>query len=87
MPNRREHEKISKILLGKTCTKTHQMMDYPAKYLGKKHRKFFHNNPLEAMAIGQIADGDAMCGYLHYKLDTDKEFAKKIKKWIKILRL
>jgi hypothetical protein len=50
-------------------------MDYPARFLGKKHRILFHD-PLSALVIGFVSEGyaGALSGLLH--LATDKYCSK-----------
>jgi len=70
MPERIVHKKISKLLLGSSCERTHKAIDYPVKYLGKKHRILFHD-PISAMVIGFLFDGyeGAASGLLHIVAD------------------
>jgi len=56
MPSRRTHKKISKIITGEYCDITHQIIDYPVKYLGRGHRNFLHD-PISAGIIGLLAEG------------------------------
>ena len=79
MPERYVHEKISRILLGKKYSKVHKIMDYPVRYLGRKHRILFHDI-LSASLIGFLTYGwdGALAGILH--LITDKYFNTKLKK-------
>jgi hypothetical protein len=46
-----------KILIGYSCEHVHYLLDYPYKFLGKKHRILFHD-PLSAMIIGYLVEGD-----------------------------
>jgi hypothetical protein len=79
MPERYIHEKISKIILGEKYSKVHKAMDYPVKYLGKRHRILFHDI-LSASLIGFSIYGynGALAGILH--LIADKNFNTKFRK-------
>jgi len=70
MPSSYIHKKISKILVGKDCKLTHKIIDYPVRFLGKKHRILFHD-PVSALMIGLISDGytGMISGLLHLATD------------------
>ena len=55
MPDRATHKKFSKLLLGDDCNATHAAIDYPFRFLGRKHRVLFHD-PLSAVLIGYFMD-------------------------------
>ena len=84
MPNRKEHEYFTKLLIGKRCTKTHKRMDFLAKYYGPKHRKFFHD-PISACLIGLISDGydGIIAAFSHLCLDCIYSRYKELKKQLK----
>ncbi|MEM5869681.1 MAG: hypothetical protein QXR09_00735 [Candidatus Aenigmatarchaeota archaeon] len=56
--------------MGKSCEKTNKVIDYPVKFLGRKHRILFHD-PLSALIIGIAYDGveGAVSGLLHIAVD------------------
>ncbi len=56
MPDRTAHKKFSKLLLGDDCNATHAAIDYPYRFLGRRHRVLFHD-PLSAAFIGYFMDG------------------------------
>ena len=56
MPDRDTHRKISKLLLGDDCNATHAAIDYPYRFLGRKHRILLHD-PLSAALVGYFMDG------------------------------
>ncbi len=56
MPDRYTHMKISELLLGDRCEKTHAAIDYPVKELGRGHRSLNHD-PISAGLIGIFEDG------------------------------
>ena len=56
MPSRRVHKKLSRIISGDDCERTHELIDYPYRFLGRKHRILFHD-PISASVIGYISDG------------------------------
>jgi hypothetical protein len=70
VPSRYTHRKISKILTGKSCESTHNLIDYPVRFLGKKHRILFHD-PISALAIGFLSDGlkGSISALAHLALD------------------
>ncbi|HLC39358.1 MAG TPA: hypothetical protein VJJ76_00565 [archaeon] len=70
MPSREIHRLISKILTGYGCDRTHAAIDWPVKYLGNRHRIFFHD-PLSAAVIGYLQDGErgAVSGVAHIVTD------------------
>jgi len=70
MPSREVHRLISRFLTGYDCDRTHAAIDWPYKYLGRKHRIFFHD-PLSAMMIGYLRDGEkgVVSGLAHIVTD------------------
>jgi len=55
MPSRGLHRKLSKFLLGDDCNATHAAIDYPFRFIGRGHRRLFHD-PLSAAIIGYVMD-------------------------------
>lgn len=47
MPSRKKHVKLIRLVLGEDIANkyefVHKIKDYPAKFLGKKHRKLYHD--------------------------------------------
>jgi hypothetical protein len=86
MPSGYMHKKISKFFLGKTCEKTNKIIDYPVRFLGKKHRVLFHD-PLSAMAIGYFTNGSdgVYSGLLHLAVDRICSEYKIVKKLLDLL--
>ncbi len=72
MPSGRVHKKDSQ--LKNYDNKVNQFIDLPYKWLGNKHRIFFHT-PEEAMTIGYMIDGidGAIGGLSHIILDNIKD--------------
>ncbi|MEM7821597.1 MAG: hypothetical protein QXX38_02165 [Candidatus Aenigmatarchaeota archaeon] len=70
MPSRYLHKKFSKFLVEDECEKTHKAIDYPVKFLGRRHRILFHD-PISAVAIGLLANSyKGVCaGLSHIFLD------------------
>ena len=70
MPSRYLHKQISKILVEEECDTTHKAIDYPVKFLRRRHRILFHD-PASAAAIGFLADGykGVYAGLSHIILD------------------
>jgi hypothetical protein len=83
VPERYLHEKISELITGKKCSLTHKIIDYPVRYLGRKHRILFHDL-FSVMIIGILSDGyeGFLSGILH--LITDYYINSKFKKKIAI---
>lgn len=76
MPNRKTHEKMSMLFLGKPYTEVHEALDGPVKYLGRGHRRLFHD-PRSAMLIAWSISDDkkaTLAALLH--IATDKAFTK-----------
>jgi len=47
------HRKLTKLLLGSDYNHVHKLLDFPFLWLGKKHRKLFHD-PITPVLIGFI---------------------------------
>jgi hypothetical protein len=86
MPSRRKHEKLSKLLTGYSCEKTHMLLDYPAIFLGKNHRVLFHDLA-SASIIGFLSDGlnGMISAISHIILDEAYSKNKILKKLINYL--
>jgi len=60
-------------------------MDYPARFLGRKHRILFHD-PLSAVLIGILCDGrnGVYSAFIHLALDkySDNEFVKRFLEYL-----
>lgn len=85
MPSRYYHEKLSKILTGKKCERTHLLIDYPSRFLGKNHRILFHD--VSALVIGFLSDGTegGISALSHIALDKVYSKSKIMRKMIKYL--
>jgi len=73
MPRRRVHSFFDEAVLGRPFPRVHRAIDLPYLFLGRKHRKFFHD-PLEAYLMGVLASDDSRGGFsglLHVKLDEE----------------
>ena len=86
MPSCYKHEKFSKLLVGYSCKRTHKLLDYPVRFLGKKHRKLFHD-PISALVIGFLSDGlnGSLSALSHIILDEAYSKNKILKKLIDYL--
>jgi hypothetical protein len=86
MPSRYKHKKLSKILVGYSCERTHKIIDYPVRFLGKKHRIFFHD-PTSALIIGFLSDGlnGSISALAHIALDEAYSKNKLFKQFIDYL--
>jgi hypothetical protein len=83
VPSRKVHERISKILVGSSCEHVHYLLDFPYKFLGKKHRILFHD-PISAILIGYLIEGykGVISALAHIATDY---FSSEIKKYLKNL--
>jgi len=86
MPSNHTHKKISKLLLGKNCRLTHEIIDYPVRFLGEKHRVLFHD-PVSAAVIGYVTNGPegVYSGLLHLAADRICSKYKIVEKLIEYL--
>lgn len=81
MPSRKVHEWFDKLILGKK-TNVHKLMDYPAKFLGKKHRVLFHGPevPLFFLSLGKNDEAISSIGHIL----LDKTFKGKTAKLLEV---
>jgi hypothetical protein len=86
MPSRYKHKKISKILTSYSCERTHKLIDYPARFLGKKHRILLHD-PISALIVGFLSDGlkGSISALSHIALDETYSKNKLFKQLIDYL--
>ena len=86
MPQRKTHEKIEKLILGRPFGAVDAGLDSPVKLLGRSHRKVLHSIP-EAVVVGFVLGGGvrgAAAGVLHILADTaESGVNKKINKLTK----
>ncbi len=70
MPERRVHNHFTKRILGKTYDEVHAALDFPVKFLGRRHRVLFHDRA-EAALIGYGIAGveGALAAQWHVILD------------------
>ena len=71
MPKRETHEKIAKLLLGKSYPMVDRGLDWPVRLMGRGHRKVLHSVP-EALVVGFVLGGGvrgAAAGVLHVLVD------------------
>lgn len=71
MPDKYIHKKLSELILGESCEKTHEAIDKPVKEMGRGHRKLYHD-PISASLIGLFENGckGAISAAMH--IVTDK---------------
>lgn len=83
VPKRKYHALIDKIILGKKCNTLHYILDFPSRFYGSKHRKFFHSVE-EATLIGLLLYGKdgIISACLHLLADN---LESQIKKYLKSL--
>jgi len=81
MPSREFHKAVSKYLTGESCENTHRIIDYPVRYLGKRHQILFHDT-VSAIVIGSFSDGykGAVSGLLHIGADYIKKLSSSKRK-------
>jgi len=88
MPDRDTHRKISKLLLGDDCNATHAAIDYPYRFLGRKHRILLHD-PLSAALVGYFMDGYKGVASALLHLAEDKylkpRYAKRLMEGIRLI--
>ena len=69
MPDRKTHELIDKVFLGRAHPEVHKFKDAPARLLGPSHRKLFHDH-ITNMLLGLVYGPEAfIAGELHDLLD------------------
>jgi len=83
MPKRKYHVLIDRIVLGRECNALHYILDFPSRFYGSKHRKFFHSLE-EATLIGFLLYGKEgiISAWLHLLADN---LESEIKKYLKSL--
>jgi len=72
MPSRKLHEQLCKFVLGRGYAEVHRFMDYPSRWLGKRHRQLFHD--LKGCVLAWLLTGDYkgfLAAYLHILLDNE----------------
>jgi len=81
MPSRKVHRAIDRIFLGEEFDAVHAFKDRPARSLGPRHRKFFHD-PMTNLFIGlALGEKAYLSAVLHDIVDFSSTEAKK--KWKK----
>ena len=71
MPSHRVHREITRLLLGKPHSKVHRAIDFPYKFLGRKHRVLFHD-PFTSVLVARAASkekGASLAAILHVLTD------------------
>jgi len=74
MPRRKEHEKLSRALLGKSYSDVHAFMDSAHNWMGARHRRFFTHTPA-GVACYSLMLGDLrafLAGMAHLVQDRTK---------------
>lgn len=84
MPNHDEHEAIDEFFLGKSYGRVHHLKDYPARFFGPSHRRFFHDqasNWYIAMLAseGRTSEliGAFLAGQIHDEVDKLSTYVKR----------
>ena len=78
MPGRKEHEELTRRLLGRGYGEVHAVKDFPAKFLGPSHRQLFHDLQTNIMLGAMYGPGAFVAGMLHDSMDFyDTKTSKK----------
>lgn len=67
MPTREVHRKVDRLILGEEFPEVHRIKDLPAKFLGAKHRRLFHDVDT-AVLLGAIYGPKAFLSALLHDL-------------------
>ncbi len=90
MPSHEVHSLISKALFGKSYREVDRAIDRPYKFLGRKHRKLFHD-PISASVISYARCRSPFPGLLHIYLDEicsrDAKLRKMLEAYAKLRKL
>ena len=84
MPNHDEHAELDKRLFGKSYDRVHYLKDYPSRFFGPSHRRFFHD-PVSNWWIAMLASegrtseliGAFLAGQLHDEVDKLSTYVKR----------
>jgi hypothetical protein len=83
MPNHTAHTYVDRLCTGTTYWKVHKFIDWPAKYLKRDHRRYFHDLNSVLMCAQSYYPGDQNAyysGWLHiltdYKCSDDRVFIR-----------
>ena len=74
MPSHKVHAYLDRMYFGKVYWKVHRAMDWPAFYVKRDHRIYFHDVPSVYLIAKQYYPGDPNAidsGLLHLKIDYD----------------
>lgn len=75
MPNREDHNLLNKLILGRTYDKVNRAIDLPSKYLGREHRRFFHDD-ITSLILFAKDPGLGAASVLHRALDRSPNLKK-----------
>jgi len=81
----KQHERITKLLLGSDYKHIHKFLDFPYLFLGKKHRKLFHDT-LTPLLVGFILKDKKAYDASNLHIISDKVNSY-IRKYYKLLNL
>jgi len=88
VPSRRIHSMVTRMLLGKDYEWLHCLIDFPSRWLGKRHRILMHSDVDPLITLVMTGDPDAaLAHYLHIKLDRMCSRDKKLEKILELYRL
>lgn len=85
-PSRKVHRATTKFVLGNEYDEVHRLLDIASKFMGKTHRKYFHD-PMSAMAAGASVAGErgALTALLHLEVDKICSKNPELKKVLEML--
>jgi len=77
LPDRKTHEELTRRLLGRGYGEVHAIKDAPAKFLGARHRRLFHDHYTNIMLGAMYGPQAFVAGELHDLLDVVSTEAKR----------
>ena len=87
MPGHKLHKSANKAVLGKDYEDVNKLLDFPQRFMGPAHRKYFHDHTTPFLVLAATRDTKkAMAAVLHIMLDKSMT-CKQGNKIEKLLRL
>jgi len=82
MPDRKTHLEVDRALFGKEYNKMHAAKDWPAKWMGPRHRSIFHDPASDLLLAMALYPGDPLgafaSGFAHDLIDAASTKAKRM---------
>ena len=82
MPDRKTHLEVDRALFGKEYNKMHAAKDWPAKWMGPRHRSVFHDPASDLLLAMALYPNDTLgafaSGFAHDLIDAASTKAKRI---------